>query len=225
MKETAQVVPGTEVGLLQRLGSSDDNDAWALFRARYKPLICSVARQAGLSEGEADEVLQSTLIAVHRSLGDYDRNRAKFRTWLGGIVRNRIREQLRNRPQGEPQVAPPAGASTVCTSVGASTLLEAGPFIPFEEEDERVLDAMAWERFKKEVSPQHWQVLHELVGRGRNAADVAEMFGLRRGHVDVIKWRHLKKLEAIRRQVQAEDEKWLWGNAPRSAAKDALVKR
>ncbi len=206
MNETPQGIPGTEVGVLQRLGNPDDNDAWELFRARYKPLICSVARQAGLSEAEADEVLQSTLIAVHRSLAGYDPRRAKFRTWLGGIVRNRIREQLRNRPQGEPQVAPPAGASTVCTSVGASMLLEAGPFLPFEEEDERTLDALAWERFKKVVSPRQWQVLYELVGRGRSAAEVARMLGLQRSHVYVIKLRHLKKLEAIRRQAQAEDE-------------------
>lgn len=208
--------PQTQLGQIARLANTDDQEAWTAFQARYRAPVVAVARRAGLSADEAVEVLQSTLIAVRESLASYDPTRSKFRTWLGGVVRHRIQEQVRRRPKGAP-LNWPLTDTTTCTAVPVSTTLVVEPFPAFEEEDERWLDRVAWERLKKQVSTRQWQVLYELVGRGRSPNEVARMFGMQRGAVYVIKLRHLQKLKILRRQVEVEDEQGSFGGPGRTA--------
>jgi RNA polymerase sigma factor (sigma-70 family) len=210
--------PQTEVGLINRLGDAGDNAAWTAFVERYRPSICRTARREGLSEDEAAEVLQSALIAVHRSLAAYDPARCKFRTWLGGIVRHRIHEQIRLRPRGEPLKGPVSAETTTCCE-RVEPGLRVEPFAPFEAEEERELDARAWERLKRQIPPEHWQVLYDLVARGHSPAAVAKKYGRPRGTVYVIKLRCLPKLRAVRRQLEIEEELGLLGaNAAKQAA-------
>jgi RNA polymerase sigma factor (sigma-70 family) len=196
--------PGTELKLINRLADAADHSAWTTFVERYRPPIRRTALRAGLSETDAEEVVQRTFIAVHRSLGTYAPHLSRFRTWLGGIVRNRIHEVVRET-KGQPQQLRvrsenPAGAER------PQSVPTVEPYLPFEEEDERELDAQAWERLKSELRPVHWQVLYDLVVRGHSAGEVAKKYGLQRGNVYVIKLRGLPKLRAIRQQLEVEDE-------------------
>lgn len=201
--------PATELRLIRRLTNVDDHPAWAAFVARYQPPIWRAARRAGLTEAEAEEVVQKTFIAVHRSLATYQPGRGRFRTWLGGIVRHRILEQHRERrhwpqPLGRWPEGPVAGAAGVPEP-------SVEPYLPFEEEAERELDARAWERLKEVIRPAHWQVLRDLVRLRYTPAEVGQKYGLRRGTVYVIKLRCLPKLRAVRRQLELEEELGLPG--------------
>jgi RNA polymerase sigma-70 factor (ECF subfamily) len=195
------------VGLLRRLSDPDDHSAWTSFVARYQPPIWRTARRAGLSEADAEEVVQRTFIAVHRSLASYSPQLSRFRTWLGGIVRRRIHEvlrEVRGRPEAaglDPDFCPEREP--------LPEDLPGEPYPPFEEEAERELDARAWERLKGELRPVHWQVLYELVVRGQSPGEVARKYGLSRGYVYVIKWRGLPQLRAVREQLELKDEQGL----------------
>lgn len=119
-------------------------------------------------------------------------------------MRNRIHEVVREtkdqpqplavRSEDSPRAEPPQPTPV------------AEPYLPFEEEDERELDARAWERLKSQLRPVHWQVLYDLVVRGHSAGEVAKKYGLQRGNVYVIKLRGLSVLGAVRRQLETEDE-------------------
>ncbi len=52
--------PSTDVGLIRRLENAADNAAWLVFVERYRSPIRRTALRAGLSDIEAEEVVQST---------------------------------------------------------------------------------------------------------------------------------------------------------------------
>jgi RNA polymerase sigma factor (sigma-70 family) len=65
----------------------------------YWKLIYSVAIKSGLTESEARDVVQETVVAVAKQVREdrYDRKRGSFRNWLCLITRRRIIDHLRER--------------------------------------------------------------------------------------------------------------------------------
>jgi RNA polymerase sigma-70 factor (ECF subfamily) len=74
----------TRPSLLARLKDWSQQTAWREFDHDYAPLLRNVARKAGLTDAEAAEVAQETLIAVAKKIGEFKHagNRGSFRAWL-----------------------------------------------------------------------------------------------------------------------------------------------
>ena len=89
----------TRSSLLKRLKDWDDEKSWQEFFDLYGNLIFGVAVQAGLSEVEAQDVVQETIIIVSRKLPGFVYNPAvgSFKSWLLLITRRRIEKQLKKR--------------------------------------------------------------------------------------------------------------------------------
>src|SRR5215831_1757967 len=89
----------TRASLLNRLKDPGDGLAWNEFYLTYRDLIYSVARRAGLTELEASEVVQDTLISVSRKIPGftYDPSKDSFKGWLLTVTRWRIRDQIELR--------------------------------------------------------------------------------------------------------------------------------
>src|SRR5215510_13697894 len=89
----------TRETLLNRLKDCDDHSSWQRFYDTYRDLIYSFALKAGLSESEAEEVVQETVIGVARKLPEftYDPARCSFKTWLLNQTTWRIKSQFRKR--------------------------------------------------------------------------------------------------------------------------------
>src|SRR5215468_6377937 len=89
----------TRPSLLARLKNLDDQEGWRDFFDTYWKLIHSVALKSGLTEVEAQEVVQETLIAVSRAIEDfqYQPEVCSFKSWLRLLVRRRIADQFRRR--------------------------------------------------------------------------------------------------------------------------------
>src|SRR6266498_2119699 len=62
----------TRPSLLARLKDWSQQTAWREFDHDYAPLLRNVARKAGLTDAEADEVAQETLIAVAKKIGAFE---------------------------------------------------------------------------------------------------------------------------------------------------------
>src|SRR5436190_7831852 len=89
----------TRPSLLHRLKDCEDQQSWREFNDLYGKLIRGFAIKAGLTEDEAQEVVQETLIAASKNLPEfrYDPKVCSFKTWLLNLSQWRVQDQLRKR--------------------------------------------------------------------------------------------------------------------------------
>src|SRR5215216_3070583 len=89
----------TRYSLLSRLQDWDDQDSWKDFFDTYWRLIYAVALKSGLTETEAQDVVQETVISVAKDIHKFKRDRklGSFKGWLRNITLWRIADRLRKR--------------------------------------------------------------------------------------------------------------------------------
>src|SRR6185295_216309 len=89
----------TRATLLQRLKDWQDQSSWQEFFDTYWRIIYGVARKAGLTDAESQDVVQETLVSVakHMPTFDYDPAIGSFKAWLLNMTRWRIIGQFRKR--------------------------------------------------------------------------------------------------------------------------------
>jgi RNA polymerase sigma-70 factor (ECF subfamily) len=89
----------TRPSLLLRIRDQADTQAWRIFDAIYRPMLCRFARAAGLSDADAEDIAQQCLTTVARRIGEfaYDPQKGRFKSWLRTMVNNRVRNLLRDR--------------------------------------------------------------------------------------------------------------------------------
>ena len=111
-REETDLLP-TRRSLLTRLKNWDDNEGWKLFFDTYWKLIYAAAIKSGLSDAEAQDVVQETVLAVARKMNEfkYDPALGSFKGWLLTLTRWRIVDQFRKRPRHE-QPDEPSGEDT-----------------------------------------------------------------------------------------------------------------
>ena len=99
----------TRQSLLSRLKDWDDHESWRDFFDTYRRLIYGLAVKSGLTNTEAEDVVQETLLAVAKEMPDfkYDPARGSFKGWLLEITRRRIANQVRRRQKHRHATAGP----------------------------------------------------------------------------------------------------------------------
>jgi RNA polymerase sigma-70 factor (ECF subfamily) len=160
-----ELIP-TRDSLLSRLKDRGDDESWRDFFNTYWKLVYGVALKAGLTEQEAEEVVQETVITVARRIPEfkYDPAVCSFKTWLLNLTRWRIVDQLRKRrPSGAANRfrsdATARTATVECVADPASLNLDA---VWDQEWEHQILEA-AIQRVKRKVNPEHYQVFHLCV--------------------------------------------------------------
>jgi RNA polymerase sigma-70 factor (ECF subfamily) len=116
MTESADEFLPTRRSLLSRLKNWDDSEGWKRFFDTYWRLIYSAAIKSGLSDVEAQEVVQETVISIAKKMAEfkYDPALGSFKGWLLTLTRWRIGDQIRRRARHEssPQFVTPDGTGT-----------------------------------------------------------------------------------------------------------------
>jgi RNA polymerase sigma-70 factor (ECF subfamily) len=182
----------TRQSLLFRLKRWDDSAGWQEFFERYWELIYNVARQAGLNDAEAQDVVQETVIAVARKIGEFkaDARRGSFKSWLLGQARWRIGDQFRARKRearafsGSPETAGgefPALPSDEDTRTDPLHRVADPTGDPLEgtwnEEWEQHVLRVALEKVKAQVSVKQFQMYELHVRQGLSVGDTARAVG------------------------------------------------
>jgi len=94
----------TRQSLLSRLRDRQDEDGWREFFDTYWRLIYRVARQAGLDDATAQDVVQNTFVYLTRRMPKfrYDPARGSFKSWLRRVTRSRVSVFRRRAEAKEP---------------------------------------------------------------------------------------------------------------------------
>jgi RNA polymerase sigma factor (sigma-70 family) len=170
----------TRPSLLLRLKDWNEQTAWREFDQNYAPLVRNVARKAGLSDAEADEVAQETLIAVAKKIGEFKHagNRGSFRAWFYQQTRWRIADQFRARARARPVSQSSPGTPSISEDVGEAAKTAAAPEL--DETFERLwhvewqehIRETAVARIKRQAGARQFQLfdLHVLQGLPVKAA-------------------------------------------------------
>jgi RNA polymerase sigma-70 factor (ECF subfamily) len=167
--------------LLDRLKNWDDQESWRQFFNLYWRLIYSVAIKAGLTETEAQDAVQETIISVAKTMPgfNYDPSVCSFKTWLRHLSRKRIIDQYRKRP--------PVGALPPSeTSAGSRTDHMARIPDPKSVDLDQIWDT-GWQKYvfesavakvRTQASAEQFQIFDFYVLRGWSASKVASTLGM-----------------------------------------------
>ena len=186
---TPEFIP-TRRSLLSRLKRWDDQESWQDFFNTYWKLIYGVATRTGLSDSEAQDVVQDTMVAVAKQMPHfkYDPALGSFKSWLFLITHRRITDHLRKEYRRVKGDAPTPG------NTARTALLERVPDPAsmdldaiWEEEWKRWLFEAALQRVKRRVEPLHFQIFDCYVRKEWPVKEVAQSFRVTAGQVYLIK--------------------------------------
>ena len=176
----------TRRSLVDRLANWDDQRRWQEFFDTYWKLIYAAARKAGLTEVEAQEVVQETVITAAKNIGKlrYDPAIGSFKGWLLNITRWRIADQYRKRlPDEQHQRRAPGDDRMTATMDRFPDSRAQGIDELWEQEwKENLLDA-AITRLKKKVDPKQFQIFDCYVNKEWPAQKVDERLRVSIGQV------------------------------------------
>jgi len=194
--EPDEFIP-TRRSLLARLKNWDDQKSWQDFFDIYWRLIYSVALKAGLSDADAQDVVQDTVLTVAKKIGEFKSDPAigSFKGWLLRITRRRIADHFEARKKTE-QASSISGASeTGDDSTRTATVERVADHTSFnldacwEEEWQKNLLRAATEKVKNKVSPKQFQMFELYVLREWPVRKVAATLGVSAAQVYLAKHR------------------------------------
>jgi RNA polymerase sigma factor (sigma-70 family) len=208
MTTTSEFDLMTRRSLLSRLRDLDNRESWRTFFDLYWRMLYNMARRTGLSEADAQDVVQQTVVMVARQMPafHYDPARGKFKNWLFRIVRRRVADHLRriyrepveerlaHDPPDADEDAPDAGEDAVAGEFGAA----------WEQEWEQTVLEAAVARVRSQVNPKHFQVFDYCVRQGWPAAKVAATLSMNAAQVYLARHRVSHAVKVAGRAISAE---------------------
>jgi RNA polymerase sigma-70 factor (ECF subfamily) len=199
MREDGDEIIPTRASLLHRLKDWRDQASWQQFFDIYWKLIYGVARQAGLTDAESQDVVQDTMLSVARHMPNfkYDAANGQFKTWLLNMTRWRIVDHVRKRartPQNDPGSPPEAQTGTIAANMIVDPTGNVLDKIWEAEWHETVLRA-AVASIKRRVDPLNYQLFDFYVNKEWPPAKVASAFNVAVDQVYLAKHRVTEMLK------------------------------
>lgn len=197
----------TRGSLVERLRDLGDQPSWREFFDLYWKFIYGAAIRAGLSDQEAEDVVQETVIGVARKMESfrYDPSVCSFKGWLMHVTRCRIADQFRRRRSQNVPLAAPRTDTTAETTLNlrdpAAEVLEG----LWNEEWQKNLVDVAMDRVRERANPEHYQIFHLHAVKGLGVRDVAKLTGASLAKVYVTYHRIAKLVKAEVRRLETSN--------------------
>ena len=210
--------------MIARLKDLGDEKSWSQFFEAYWRLIHATALKAGLTEVEAQEVVQEVMIAAAKKMPGftYEPGKDSLKGWLLGVTRWKVADQFRKREKAalSPSLSHPMGEGAHRAGEGRQSDNDTARTSTVErvpdpaslaldtiwdgEWRENLLRA-ALERIRQTVNPAHYEMYHLHVVQGLPPRETARALGvstaavfLARHRVGKLLQREIKKLESAR---------------------------
>lgn len=192
--------PTTSETLIAQLKSGEQ--AWADFFNRYSNVIFDLGKFKGLTDAEADDLVQEVMLRFNRRIEggfQYDNDIARFRTFFGRIVQGCIYDQLRKRYRQE-HIVPLT--EDYPDDNRPDELLE----LALLEKWRHILKAESIKLLQAKVDIKTFQIFDLHVLQDQPAADVAKLLNTSTSNVYTIKSRGIETMRKIVDELNKADE-------------------
>jgi RNA polymerase sigma-70 factor (ECF subfamily) len=193
----------TRYSLLSRLQNWEDNESWQGFFNTYWRLIYAVALRSGLTDAEAQEVVQETVICVAKNIQKFKRDRklGSFKGWLRNLTHWRIADQLRKRTTVHHD---PSSFVSQCLPVLDDIPEQSSEAAASEWESEwqRNLLKAALERVRRHVKEEQFQIFDLYVLRQWPVERVTQALGVSTARVYLAKHRITRLIKKEVRRLE-----------------------
>jgi RNA polymerase sigma factor (sigma-70 family) len=203
---TSASLVSTRYSLLSRLQDWGDDESWRVFFDTYWRLIYSVALKAGLTQSEAEEVVQETVICVAQNIQKFKRDRrlGSFKSWLCHLTRWRIADQLRKRT-GLLQGDGGGGARKYQPLEDIPDLADETASLDWEQEWQSHLFKAAVQHVKQCVKEEQYQLFDLYVTRQWPIKRISQTLGVSPARIYLAKHRITRLL---RKEVRRLERQW-----------------
>lgn len=190
----------TNTILLEGLRDAGNKTIWRSFVERYRPLIVKYAMRFGMSESDAQDAAQHSLLAFCTSYqkGKYAREQGRLRHWLFGIARNQIRNAIRRRPRHEVQVAAEPDQTDFFDRISDDDRAEQA----WEGEWRDAVLRQCLQEVRSEFDAKSLEAFELFAWKGLPAQEVGQQLGMTPNAVFIAKHRIMKRLREIVPQME-----------------------
>ena len=198
----------TRATLIQRLKNWQDQASWQEFFDTYWKLIYGLARKLGLSEEDAQDVVQETMVSVANRMPNfkYDPELGSFKSWLRRLIRSRISDHMRKRGVEtlplETEFEEEDESSLLVKEKPDKHLLTMEQF--YEQEWRRNLLDAAIARVKRKLDPQKYQIFDFYVNKEWAPEKVAAAFKISVDQVYLAKHRVTEMIKNEAKRLENE---------------------
>lgn len=191
----------TRSSLLQAVSQDGNEQAWSRFFDTYAGYVFAIARKRGLQETDADEIVQTIFLSLHKDGGvpGYDRERGRFHSYLAALTIWRIKDLFRKRASELKNVTSVPGADLERNSDGGSSIEEI-----FDEEWREAVRLKALAVFQTKVNPLHFSIFHALFFEGIDAGAVMKIYGVTRNNLYQIRSRTRMTFKKVLEEAEHE---------------------
>ena len=187
-------MPETSTGLLRAARDCANDDAWRRLVSLYEPLLHGWLRRQGVQHADADDLVEDTLATVARQLPTFQHNGhvGAFRSWLRGILVNRLRTFRRAQ-----RVRSVCHADTDLLHRLADVLADPGSDLAcqWDDDHDRFIARRMLERIEPEFQAKTWRAFCRVALDGADPDLVAAELDLSLASVYAAKSRVLKRLQ------------------------------
>ena len=190
------MVSRTSTTLLAGLHDPRNDAAWRRFYRRYVPMLLSYAKRVGLSDADAQDAAAETISTFVQKYhdGQYDRDKARLKSWLSGIMQNKVRKiwGRRGTISLEGQGAEPQAADDLDRH--------------FDREWQLERMSQALEILRQESDPNTYQAFDLYALKDWPVTKVASFLNITRNAVYISKTRMIQRLRQTVEHLEQDEE-------------------
>jgi RNA polymerase sigma factor (sigma-70 family) len=191
----------TRQTLIGRARDPNDSQAWDEFTDYYASFIRMVLMQLHAPLDDLEDLSQTILVKLWQNLSTVElgRDHARFRTWLGAVIRNTFYTHCSQAASRKRREANAAVADVVPAEIEDI----------IESEWRKHIIALVIERLNASFSGKAMDVF-TMTPDGKSVADIASALELTKDSVYVLRNRVQSRFREEARQLRSYDERYVW---------------
>jgi RNA polymerase sigma factor (sigma-70 family) len=179
---------------LNQMRLHQDAHVWQTFSNHFFPVICHMAKHGGLSQADAEDATQQTLLAFMTAMrqGKYDREKGRLSAFLFGIAQRTIRNTRRRT----------ARHTAHDPEKWQGLTDEHSTRLTWETQWQKIILIQGLDRIRQTFDPQVFKAFDLYCLQERPVQEVADTLCITPNAVYIAKSRVLSRLRSLQQRLQ-----------------------